>query len=122
MDTFKIENERINMTFSKQECIDKLLECYKASGLCLKHCLSMGGAHTAESHLSALIECEEMCQTAVDFLVADSPFAYELCDICARVCDSCAESCAKIDENDLPMKECIKACYECAQACRMMEH
>lgn len=122
MDTFKVENERINLSFNTQECVDKLLDCYKACGVCLQHCISMGGTHATEEHLSVLIECEEICQTAADFLMSDSKFAQELCGICARVADNCADSCLEVDGNDETMKECAHACREAAEACRIMEH
>lgn len=122
MDTFKVENDRINLSYNMQECVDKLLECYKVCSLCLQHCLSMGGKHVTEEHISAMIECEEMCQTSAEFLINDSKFAHELCGICARICDSCADSCLEVDENDPTMKECARVCRETADACRIMEH
>jgi hypothetical protein len=122
MDTFKEENERINLSVNMQECVDKLLECYKACSMCLQHCLAQGGKHVAHEHISLLLECSDICRTSAAFLMSESNFAHELCGICARVCDACADSCHFVDQMDLDMQSCVEACRNSAESCRNMEH
>jgi hypothetical protein len=62
-----------------------------------------------------MMNCAEICQTSVDFMLSRSPFSYPLCKVCADVCEACASSCEKIG-----MSDCARTCRECARSCRVM--
>lgn len=102
-----------------QECITNCWECRTE---CLKtlyrHCLEQGGKHSARDHVRIMSDCIEICQTAADFMVRESPLHTFICEACAAVCEACAESCAEIGGEE--MEKCAEACQRCAASCRQM--
>jgi len=82
----------------------------------MNHCLEAGGKHVEPSHFRLMMNCAEMCQTSLNFMLSNSPFSKQVCAVCAEICDACAESCDQLDG----MEECAKACRECAESCRSM--
>lgn len=106
-----------HLTDSKmQECVEACNQCYQ---MCLheamNHCLESGGEHVAPDHFRTMINCAEICQTAVNFMLSSSVFSSQLCRVCAEVCDACASNCEKIG-----MDDCARTCRECAENCREM--
>jgi hypothetical protein len=101
-----------------QECI---VECDSCHDLCVEtttHCLEMGGAHAAPTHMTLLMDCAEICQVAADFMLRGSEMHRALCRVCAEVCDACAASCTQLEGAE--MAACAEACLRCAQTCRGM--
>lgn len=108
------------MTGEMQSCTKECLECHR---ICLEtaaHCLQMGGKHAAAEHITALLDCAEICQTSANFLLRGSPDHGRTCDVCATVCERCAGSCDSIGKEDDLMKRCAQACRRCVQSCRQM--
>jgi len=98
-----------------RKCIEA---CQKCHNVCLlfitHHCLEMGGKHVEPMHVRLMMDCANSCQTAVEFMLRESPFHDEVCRLCALVCDACAQSC----EQKGDMDDCVKACRHCADLCR----
>ena len=103
-----------------EECISDCFSCYEQCTVCLSHCMSMGGEHVEAKHLSLMMECAQLCSTSASFMQFNSPFAIELCQVCAKVCDACASSCDEVDPEDPVMQECSAMCRQCADSCRNM--
>jgi len=62
------------------------------------------------AHCIALdIDCAAICRLAAGFMSRGSPFAKQICQLCAAVCQACAAECAKHTHEH---------CQQCAQACR----
>jgi hypothetical protein len=80
------------------------------------HCLELGGEHVRKEHLTLMMACAEMCQTAAHFLLIGSPHHRHACGDCARLCEECAEDCERLGDMD----ECVDACWRCAESCRQM--
>ena len=100
-----------------QSCIDACDQCHR---MCLQsamnHCLEAGGKHVEPGHFRLMMNCAEMCQTSLNFMLSNSHFSKQVCAVCAEICDACAESCDQLDG----MEDCAKACRECAKSCRSM--
>lgn len=100
-----------------QACIDACQQCH---AICLQtamtHCLRAGGKHVEERHLRLMMNCQEICQTAANFMSSQSELHGAVCGACAEVCDACADSCEQVGDMD----ECVRACHRCAQACADM--
>ena len=102
------------------ECIDHCLKSYRACTLLISHCLSMGGEHAAEEHITKLATCAQMCQTSATFMMYNSDYHRETCRLCAKLCITCAEDCERIADGDEEMLECAAICRECAEHCERM--
>jgi hypothetical protein len=102
-----------------QRCID---ECESCRGVCLRtvaHCLDRRGRHSEPDHITALLDCLDMCTTCANFLLRDSSAHRRVCELCAEICDLCAESCDDFSDDDV-MRDCAAACRRCAAVCREM--
>ena len=90
-----------------QRCIEACLECRRVCfQMAMTHCLKEGGAHVEQAHLSLMMNCASLCQTAADFMLAESALHAEVCRVCADVCAACAQSCARL----AGMEDCERAC------------
>lgn len=100
-----------------QRCIDACKQCHD---VCLRTamtaCLPAGGKHVEEAHLRLMINCQEICQTAANFMLSGSTYHGAVCNACAQVCDACADSCERIGDMD----DCVQACRDCAENCEKM--
>jgi hypothetical protein len=99
---------------------DTITQCWTARNECQRiffgHCLAEGGAHLEENHVRVLMDCIEICQTAADSMVRESPVYSVITAACAGVCESCAENCDSIDSPE--MRQLAAACRACADSCR----
>ncbi len=100
-----------------QQCIEVCLDCYQACfNDAMSHCLPMGGKHVEARHLGLMLNCAELCRTAAEFMMSNSPLHARVCGACAEVCEACAQSCEQVGGMD----ECVRACRRCAESCRDM--
>jgi hypothetical protein len=81
------------------------------------YCLDKGGAHADAEHVGVLLDCEQICRTAQDFMARGSRLHSSTCSTCAEACDACAEACESF-AGDPAMEACAEACRTCADACR----
>jgi hypothetical protein len=107
---------------SMEQCIRDCIACYQECMSCIPHCLEQGGRHVEQRHITLMMECAQMCNMSSTLMQLKGEFAYEHCQVCARVCEACAESCSSIDPNDSMMQKCADACRRCADSCRNMAH
>ncbi len=103
-----------------QRCISECRECASTCLQTMQYCLSMGGKHAEADHIRTMRDCAEICQTAANFMLVQSPHHNLTCGVCAEVCHACAESCQLVDANDQTMKQCVEACRRCEQSCQKM--
>jgi hypothetical protein len=108
------------MTGEMQSCIDECLECHRICVETAAHCLALGGKHAEADHITALLDCAEICQTSANFMLRGSPDHGKTCGVCAKVCDRCADSCESMGEEDDLMRRCAQTCRTCAESCREM--
>ena len=102
------------MSSDMKQCIE---DCHHCHATCLTmaatHCLEMGGKHTEPAHMRLMLDCAEICQTAMNFMLRHSEYHASVCRACAEICSACAASCEEVGD----MKECVDACLGCAQSC-----
>ncbi|WP_148631231.1 four-helix bundle copper-binding protein [Bacillus sp. E214] len=101
-----------------QVCIDACIECIDACNVCFDACLE-------EDHMKMMAycirldrECADICALAVKSMQSNSPFAKEICNLCAVICKACGEECQKHDHDHC--QKCAGACFKCADACLSM--
>ena len=124
METFKAQNERINQLslFQHEAPVQAALDVFRLCTETLNYCLDKGEEFTGRQHLRLLKECAEVARLTATFLIEESPYAVDLCEVCAKLCDACAVSCYGIDEQDGQLMICRAACNECAETCRAQIH
>lgn len=105
-----------------EQCIADCFASFSASTKCLSHCLEKGGKHAEKAHIQLMIECADMCKMSMSLMLSNSQFAFEHCQLCAKVCELCAESCAAHAHGNKVMEDCVNACKKCAESCRSMAH
>lgn len=98
-------------------CIDACQHCHHMClQIAMNHCLEAGGKNVEAKHFRLMMNCAEICQTSLNFMLTNSPFAGSVCKVCAEICEICAVSCEKIGG----MEDCVEACRECAESCYEM--
>jgi len=99
-------------------CIEACVRCAEACEQCGSACLE----EERVDHMTECIrldhDCSEMCWIAVGFLSRGSPFAHEICRVCAEICEACGGECRK--HNAEHCQRCADACEQCANECRRM--
>ena len=100
-----------------QQCIERCLDCYQVCyNDAMSHCLPTGGKHVEARHFGLMLNCAELCRTAAEFMMSNSPLHARVCGACAEVCEACAQSCEAVGGMD----DCVQACRRCAESCREM--
>ena len=76
----------------------------------------MTGKTSSNDCPACCIECAAIARLCSDAIARHSPFAKQLCALCADICDWCAKEC---DAHEMGhCKSCAEACRRCAEACR----
>jgi hypothetical protein len=102
-----------------RRCIDECVRCHEVCLSTVPYCLEQGGRHSAESHITLLLDCADACQAAADFMLRGSPLHTRSCSMCAEVCRRCADECAGFEADEV-MRACAQACERCAESCEQM--
>ena len=108
------------MTSELRECIDDCMDCHRVCVETISHCLQKGGRHTEPAHLRLMLDCEQICRAAGDFLLRNSEFHPRICGVCADVCVRCADDCDDLAEGDVQMRLCAETCRRCGETCQRM--
>lgn len=101
-----------------QSCIAACQACAIACDTCLAGCLDEQDVKMMTACIKLDIDCSKICYLAISFMATNSPYANEVCELCATICEACAEACGKHDNDHC--KACAEACKKCAEACRSM--
>ena len=107
-------NEEVN------KCIQLCRDCH---GICIQtiaHCLKLGGRHATPDHIRLFTDCAQMCVTAADYMLRESPFHERVCRLCSELCTMCAKDCEQVGGDDQMVKQCIEMCRNCAGSCERM--
>lgn len=101
-------------------CIQLCQDCHALCTRTIRHCLDLGGRHAGPEHIRLLIDCAQMCQVNVDYMLRGSVLHERVCGICAEACKLCGENCAQIAGDDLMLKQCVDLCRRCGESCERM--
>lgn len=99
-------------------CIDACLKCAAVCDYCAISCTHEENIKMMARCIELDMQCSSLCYTAARLITMGSPYARQLCAICAELCHDCAEECSK-HYND-HCRECAEACNRCANECRKM--
>jgi hypothetical protein len=110
------------ITEDMRRCAKMCHECKDACLELVPHCLGMGGAHAEAGHITLLLDCAQICNTAEEFMHRGSPMHARTCGVCAEVCTRCAEDCEQLADGDRQMQKCAELCRQCAESCEQMAH
>ena len=100
--------------------ITTLMKCAAVCAQTTTHCLGLGEEHAEVDHITAMIDCNELCLVTANFAARQSPYTEQLMELCAEVCRSCADECERLSDGDSTMDACAKICRDCADACDEM--
>lgn len=98
-----------------KDCIDACNFCATECGNCFAH---MVGKESHNDCPACCIECSAICHLCADAIARHSPFADQLCKLCADICEWCAKQCGAHDMDHC--QRCAESCRRCAEACRGM--
>ena len=100
-------------------CIRDCLDCARSCYEMISHYLELGGEHAERRHITALLDCAQMCETSAAFMARRSDRHPKLCGVCAEACERCAEECERFPDDQM-MAECAEICRQAAKSCRSM--
>jgi len=103
-----------------QKCIQLCRDCHAMCTQTIAHCLKLGGRHAAPDHIRLFVDCAQMCTTAADYMLRESPFHDRICRVCSDLCKQCGKDCEQIAGEDRMIKQCIEVCRKCADSCERM--
>lgn len=107
------------MRHELDRAITDCLACARSCNETIVHCLELGGEHANPTHISALLDCAQICETAAAFMARGSQLHPNVCAACADACDRCAAECERFPD-DAAMAECARICRQTAKSCRAM--
>ena len=103
-----------------QKCLQLCRDCHAMCIQTIAHCLKLGGRHAAPDHIRLFEDCAQMCATAADYMLRESPFHDRICRLCSDLCKQCAKDCEPVAGDDNLVKQCIDMCQKCAGSCERM--
>jgi hypothetical protein len=107
-------------TEEMDRCIQLCQDCHALCTRTIRHCLDLGGRHTGPEHIRLLVDCAQMCEINVDYMLRGSLLHERVCGLCADACKLCAENCAQLAGDDQMLKQCADLCRRCAESCERM--
>ena len=102
------------------KCIQLCRDCHAMCTQTIAHCLKLGGRHAAPDHIRLMVDCAQMCATAADYMLRESPFHNRICRLCSELCTQCGKDCEQVAGDDQMVKQCIEMCRKCADSCERM--
>jgi len=103
-----------------QKCIQLCRDCNAMCVQTISHCLKLGGRHAGVDHIRLFEDCAQMCVTAADYMLRESPFHDRICRLCSDLCKQCGKDCEQVAGDDQMIKQCIDMCRKCAGSCDRM--
>jgi hypothetical protein len=64
-------------------------------------------------------ECAGICALAAKSMQSNSPFASQICQLCAEICEACGNACKKHDYHE-HCRKCAESYFRCSEICRKM--
>jgi hypothetical protein len=100
------------------ECIQACTQSHRACVEAQTKCLETGNYDAGMMRI--LMDCAQMCQTSVDFMLRNSEMSPNVCGVCSEICTHCASVCESLGKEDATMMACAKACRHSATTCNQM--
>lgn len=103
-----------------KQCIRNCQECHALCTQTIMHCLKLGGRHATPEFIRLLVDCAQLCETNIDYMLRDSTLHGRMCRICSDACRQCAQECEKVMGDDQLLKQCAEMCRRCGDSCDRM--
>lgn len=103
-----------------EKCVQMCQDCHALCTRTIRHCLDLGGRHAGSEHIRLLVDCAQMCEVNIDYMLRGSLLHERVCGLCAEACKLCAENCAQLAGEDQMLKQCADMCRRCAGSCERM--
>ena len=103
-----------------KQCIRSCQDCHALCTQTIMHCLQLGGRHAAPEFIRLFMDCAQLCETNIDYMLRDSTLHGRMCRICSDACRQCAQECEKLMGDDQLLKQCADMCRRCADSCDRM--
>ncbi|WP_127762533.1 four-helix bundle copper-binding protein [Peribacillus asahii] len=88
----------------------------EACNTCYDACLKSEDVKMMASCIRFDRECADICALAAKAMQSNSPFAEQICQLCADICEACGDECKKHNHEHCQM--CAESCFRCTEACR----
>lgn len=82
-----------------QECIQECLHCMQICNHCYDACLKEENVKMMADCIRLDRECADICGFAAKAMASNSPFAPEICQLCASICEACGNECKNITQH-----------------------
>jgi hypothetical protein len=116
MEVLTLTGEMTNANYD--ECIESCSECYKICRAAIRHCLYQDKKIVKFLHITALMDCADICQMTSRLLMSDSRSALEAGKLCSKVCEATAELLNLTDDSDETLQLCADTCFQCGLICK----
>ncbi len=103
-----------------ETCSAECVATAKIANRCFDLCLAEQDVTMVAQCIRLTRECTDFCHATASALERNSPFAKQLCALCAKICHTCANECAKHAEHHEHCRKCEEACTRCAEVCELM--
>ncbi|KAB7705988.1 four-helix bundle copper-binding protein [Bacillus aerolatus] len=104
------------MNATYEECLQACLDCLEACNVRYNAYLNKDDLKMMASCIRLDRECADACALAVKALQFDSPFAAQICQLCADICEACGKEYEKYKYEHCQKR--AEVCFKCAEACR----
>ena len=112
---------REQLSREMQECIRNCMESHRLSLEAVNQVIDHRHGPAGEEILRLLLDCSEICQTHVNFMLRSSEVAASTAAACAEICETAADACEQFSD-DLKLRACADACRRSVDSCdRMVE-
>ncbi|OCA85093.1 four-helix bundle copper-binding protein [Pseudobacillus wudalianchiensis] len=101
-----------------EECIKACIECMEACNHCYDSCLKEEDVSMMAGCIRLDRECADICALAIKSMQSNSPFAKQICQLCADICEACGNECKKHEHDHC--QKCAEACFRCAEECHKL--
>ncbi len=109
----------MNQMRNYKSCIADCTACANHCRQCASACLEQDDAKKLKICIQLNNDCADICELAVRFMLANSPFANRVCNLCEDICNACAIECEK-HANISQCEAAANACRACAIVCLEM--
>jgi hypothetical protein len=113
-----IEQEIFMAHQQHQSCIAACNACADACDHCASACLQEQDVQMMAQCIALDMDCAAICRLAAGAMSRGSPFAREICGLCAQMCQASGDECGKHSMDHC--QACAQACRACADECRRM--
>ncbi|MGG6447421.1 four-helix bundle copper-binding protein, partial [Pseudobacillus badius] len=83
------------MNVMYEECVKACLECMETCNVCYDACLKEEDVKMMADCIRLDRECADICAFAAKSMQTNSPFAKQICQLCADICEACGNGVRK---------------------------